>query len=107
MRSFLRRVHHALGPLAAGIMIDVLDLATFGLVGVMTGALVGGYAGWVIGEFEGLERDNRLALACCAAIYMMIPMTEPIPIATAFTILARFLNGPRESREDPDERRSE
>jgi hypothetical protein len=107
MRSFLRRIYYALGPLAAGIMIDVLDLATFGTVGLMIGALVGGYAGWVIGEFEGLSRDNRLALACCAAIYMMIPMTEPVPIATAFTLLARFLKGPREKREKPGEGEAE
>ena len=107
MRSFLQRIYYALGPLAAGIMIDVLDLATFGTIGLMVGAVVGGYAGWVIGEFEGLNRDNRLALACCAALYMMIPMTEPIPIATAFTLLARFLKGPRDRREEPDKGRSD
>jgi hypothetical protein len=73
----------------------------------VVGALVGGYAGWIIGEFEGLSRDNRLALACCAAIYMMIPTTEPIPIATAFTLLARLLKGSRGPRKSPDEGESE
>ena len=102
MRSLLARVYYALGPLAAGIMLDVLDLATFGPVGIALGAVVGGYAGWVIGEFEGLSRNGRITLACCAAIYMMIPTTEPLPIATAFSLVARFIKGPRKNP-DQDE----
>jgi hypothetical protein len=100
MRNLLERTYYALGPLAAGIMLDVLDLATFGPVGIFVGAIVGAYAGWVIGEFEGLNKDGRTVLACCAAVYMMIPMTEPLPIATAFSLVARFMRGPR-SRRDP------
>jgi hypothetical protein len=98
MRSVFARIYYALGPLAAGIMLDLLDLATFGMVGVFVGALVGAWAGWLIGEFEGLDRDGRVAIACCAAVYMMIPMTEPLPIATLFTLVARFMRGPRSAR---------
>ena len=103
MRRLLERIYYALGPLAAGIMLDVLDLATFGTVGIFVGAFVGAYAGWVIGQFEGLSRDGRVALASCAAVYMMIPMTEPLPIATAFTLVARFMRGPRPPKEGPRE----
>jgi hypothetical protein len=103
MRRLFERTYYALGPLAAGIMLDVLDLATFGTVGIFVGALVGAYAGWVIGEFEGLDRDGRTALACCAALYMMIPMTEPLPIATAFSLVARFVRGPRPPRDESGE----
>jgi len=103
MRRLLERIYYALGPLAAGIMLDVLDLATFGMVGIFIGALVGAYAGWVIGEFEGLNKDGRTTLACCAAIYMMIPMTEPLPIATAFSLIARFMRGPRPPRDESGE----
>lgn len=102
MRSILSRIYYALGPLAAGIMLDALDLATFGPVGIFAGALVGAYAGWVIGEFEGLSRNGRITLACCAAVYMTIPTTEPIPLATAFSLVARFMKGPRENPEEPE-----
>ena len=103
MRRLLERTYYALGPLAAGIMLDVLDLATFGTIGVFVGAIVGAYAGWVIGDFEGLDKDGRTVLACCAAIYMMIPMTEPLPIATAFSLVARFMRGPRRRRDETGE----
>ena len=62
MRSVFARIYYALGPLAAGIMLDLLDLATFGMVGVFVGALVGAWAGWLIGEFEGLDRDGRVVV---------------------------------------------
>lgn len=101
MRALLARVYYALGPLAAGILLDVLDLATWGPVGIAIGAVVGAYAGWIIGGFEGLSRDGRVTLAVCAALYMMIPMTETLPIATAFTLIARFMKGPRQP-DDPD-----
>jgi hypothetical protein len=94
MQGLLRRAYYALGPLGAGIILDVLDLATFGPVGVFAGALVGGYAGWILGEFEGLARNERIALAGCAAIYMTIPFTEPFPLATIASLAARFFKGP-------------
>lgn len=98
MNRLLQRLYYALGPLAAGILLDLLDLATFGPVGIFTGAIVGGWAGWMIGKFEGLDRDGRIAIAVCAAIYMTIPMTEPWPVATLFTLVARFFREPPRSR---------
>jgi hypothetical protein len=94
MNRFLRRLYYALGPLAAGIVLDALDLATFGPVGLVAGAVVGAYAGWMIGTFEGLGRDGRIAIALCAAVYMTVPMTEPYPVATVFTLVARFFRDP-------------
>ena len=101
LRGFLKRLHYALSPLGAGIILDVLDLATFGPVGILLGAVVGGYAGWVIGECEGFDRNIRIACAICAAAYMTIPLTEPIPAATILVLIARFFAGPpaRESQD--------
>ena len=82
LRGFLQRLYYALGPLGAGIILDVLDLATFGPIGMIAGALVGGYAGWVLGALEGFDRSIRIAFAICTAAYMTIPFTEPIPAAT-------------------------
>ena len=67
LRGFLQRLYYALGPLAAGIILDVLDLATFGPIGIFVGAFVGGYAGWILGEFEGFDHSIRIAFAICAA----------------------------------------
>ncbi len=94
MRDFLERIYYAIGPLGAGIILDVLDLATFGPIGILLGALIGGYAGWILAEFEGFDRNMRLTFAICAAIYMTIPFTEPLPAATIFVLLARLFAGP-------------
>ena len=94
LQGFLQRLHCALGPLAAGIILDVLDLATFGPVGIVFGALVGGYAGWILGECEGFDQSIRIAFAICAAAYMTIPFTEPFPAATILNFTARFFAGP-------------
>ena len=92
VRGILERLYYALGPLSAGILLDVLDLATFGPIGLFAGALVGGYAGWILGELEGFERNTRIAVAVCAAIYMTLPLTEPIAI---LVLRSKPSNSPR------------
>ncbi len=94
LRGFFSRLYYALSPLSAGIILDVLDLATFGPVGIVFGVLVGGYAGWILGEREGFAQSIRIAFAICAAAYMTIPFTEPFPAATMLIFIARFLAGP-------------
>jgi hypothetical protein len=98
MRSILERTYYALGPLGVGFILDVLDLATFGPIGIALGPVVGAAAGWIIGDLEGVGRNGRIVLACCAAIYMFIPFTEPIPVATCFGLAARFFRNPPAKR---------
>ena len=95
LRGLLERLSFALGPLGAGFILDALDLATFGPIGLCLGALVGGYAGWILSKHEGIDRALRIAYAICAAAYMTIPFTEAIPAATTLMLLARFFVGPR------------
>lgn len=94
LRGLLQRAAFALGPLGTGLLLDLLDLATFGPIGLVLGAAIGGYAGWVLGKYEGIQRELRLAFAICTAAYMMIPFTEPVPAATILLLLARFFLGP-------------
>ncbi len=93
--GLLQRILFSLGPLGAGILLDLLDLATFGPFGLCLGAVVGGAAGWILGKHEGFDQNLRIAFALSCAAYMTIPFTEPIPAATALFLLARFFVGPR------------
>jgi hypothetical protein len=86
----LLRLHRAFGPLAGGIILDVVDLATFGPIGLCGGFLLGGLVGWWIGSLYSLSVHQRRWLAAAAALYTAIPLTEPLPIATAFGAFARF-----------------
>ena len=98
MRAILERTYYALGPLGVGFILDVLDLATFGPIGLALGPVVGAAAGWIIGDLEGVGRNGRIVLAFCAAIYMFIPFTEPVPVATCFGLVARFFREPSEKK---------
>ncbi len=104
LAGFLQRASYALGPLGAGIILDLLDFATFGPVGLFLGALVGGCAGWILARDEGFDRGLGAAFALASAAYMTIPTTEVIPAATALFLVARFFHGPAEIRSS---RRSE
>lgn len=66
--SFGKRLNTALGPIAAGILLDLLDLATFGPVGAA--------AGWWMACALGVEKETRKWFALGAAIYCTIPFTE-------------------------------
>lgn len=94
LQGFCERLTFALGPVGVGIVLDLLDAATFGPIGIVFGALVGGAAGWVLGAHEGFDKNLRIAFAIAAAAYMMMPFTEAIPAATALALLARFFVGP-------------
>ncbi len=99
LRGFFQRLCFALGPLGAGIVLDLLDFATFGPIGLFAGALVGGYAGWILGAYQNFDRNLRIAYAICTAAYMTIPFTETIPVATILVLVARFFEGPNMNAE--------
>ena len=103
LRGLAERLSFAIGPLGAGLVLDVLDLATFGPIGLFLGAIVGGCAGWILSNYEGIDRNLRIAFAVCAAAYMTIPFTEAIPAATILVLLARFFAGPRAEPESKTE----
>ena len=85
-----QRLNRAFGPVVAGLIIDFVDLATFGPIGTYLGLPIGGFAGYWMGRALGLERKPSLLCALLAGVYCMIPGTEMIPVATIVGALARY-----------------
>ena len=76
------RARGLVGPLLGGVLLDLVDLATFGPVGLYGGFVVGAALGWwLAGEF-GLSRRSRLVAAALAAVYSATPATEWLPLGT-------------------------
>lgn len=98
--SLLERLHYALGPLAAGIIIDTVNLAMFGPIGLVLGPVLGGLAGWWVSSIYGFGTRGRLIVATAAAIYVTIPFTELLPLATMVAAVGRFYHTPAPPAED-------
>lgn len=79
----------AIGPVVAGMIIDMLDLATFGHFGLYLGFLLGAPAGWYLARHLGLDRKRALLTAIGCGIYCTIPFTFPVPVATMIGVWAR------------------
>lgn len=90
MTKILRQFYRALGPLAGGIILDTLDIATFGPLGIYFGGFIGFTVGWWITSFYDFGPRMRFAIATLAAIYLTMPLTEILPLATSVSAIARF-----------------
>lgn len=88
--SWLARIHRALGPIAGGLILDLVDLATFGPIGLFGGFLMGGIVGWWVSSIYEFSARSRVMFAVLAAVYTAVPLTEPFPLATGISALARF-----------------
>lgn len=84
------RLNRAFGPVVAGLIIDLVDLATFGPLGLVLGLPIGGAAGYWMGRALGLPPKTSLLCALVAGIYCTIPGTEFLPIATLVGAFARY-----------------
>ncbi len=88
--SQAKRLNRAFGPVVAGLIIDFVDLSTFGPIGLYLGIPIGAFAGYWMGRALGLNRKPSLLCAAAAAAYCTIPGTEMIPLATIVGALARY-----------------
>jgi len=79
----------AFGPVLAGMVIDVLDIATFGATGLYIGFLLGAPAGWYLARRLGLDPKRAFLAAIACGVYCTIPFTSPIPVATLIGVWAR------------------
>jgi len=85
-----RRLNRTFGPIAAGMIIDLVDLVLFGPIKLFLGFPIGGLTGYWMGRALGLNKKASLFCALAAGIYCMIPGTEFIPLATIIGACVRF-----------------
>lgn len=91
--SLPERASRTLGPVAAGLLLDLVDLATFGPVGLYGGFLVAGALGWWLARQYGLSGRGRLVVAVVAAAYSATPATEWLPLGTLAGALLKWRSG--------------
>jgi hypothetical protein len=89
-RGLITRLHEALGPILGGLILDVVDFATLGPLGLYIGWLAGALAGLWIASIYKFSWKARVLFAIFAAIYCTIPFTGPLPLATMVSAVARF-----------------
>lgn len=99
--DFGRRANRAFGPVVAGLILDLVDLATFGPIGFFVGIPVGLAAGYWLGSCLGLERRHCVLCAMAAALYCTMPGTEFLPLGTLVGAFARFWESGRKKEQDP------
>lgn len=93
------RIQRFLAPVLAGGLIDAVDLATLGPIGLSLGALAGGLVGWWLAPLLGFRPGKRWLGALLSGLYCMLPLTSVLPLASVGAGLAQSLREPNE--EDP------
>ena len=92
--GFFQRVHKALGPITGGLLLDFVDLATYGPMGIFFGGALGALVAWWVTSIYNVRGTARVFLITIAAMYCTMPLTEPFPIATIFCAICRFFEPP-------------
>ena len=91
-----------LAPVIAGLLLDALDLATYGPIGLWAGLAVGGLAGYFLAASMGVAQKRRLGYAAVAGVYCMMPFTAFLPVATVLGTLIQLREGDPPDRPDDD-----
>lgn len=87
-----KRFHHAIGPIAGGLLLDAADLITFGPLGLYGGFVLGALVALWLTTLYRFTIPFRLLWAFLAGLYCTMPMTEPFPIATVLAAVHRFFH---------------
>jgi len=74
------------------MIIDLVDLITFGPIGLILGLPVGAVAGYWLGHSMGLRSRGCWICAIAAGVYCTIPFTELVPLGTLLGALSRYQN---------------
>ena len=77
-------------PLASGIVIDFLDMASFDRIGFALSGILGAVGGLLLARMGGLHSRYYLPVALVASVYCAIPRTGIIPLATIIAAAGLF-----------------
>ncbi|MCP3916105.1 MAG: hypothetical protein GY711_11155 [bacterium] len=83
------RLFDALGPIIAGVAIDLVDAATIGGLGAKLGFPIGVVAGWYISRRLPLSKKQRVWFAVGCGVYCLLPGTHMLPLGTVLGFVAR------------------
>ncbi|MBN1269449.1 MAG: hypothetical protein JXB04_07675 [Kiritimatiellae bacterium] len=86
----------------AGILLDLVDFATFGPAGLVLGLPLGALTGWILSGMLGWPLKHRWVGALLAGLYCTMPGTSFIPLGTLCGALSRFFEFPRPQPTDGD-----
>ena len=89
----IHRLHRAFGPLAGGLILDMVDLSTWGPLGIF-GFFIGLVIGWWISSIYSFSTKIRVIWALLAGFYCLVPFTEFVPVATIISACARLRENP-------------
>ncbi len=98
LEDTVRRFERTVGPVLGGVVIDSIDLFTFGPLGVLGGSLVGGSVAYYIASVEELPVWQRTLLGIAAALYCAYPSANFIPAATLVGAVLKFVQEGRKRR---------
>ena len=79
-----------LAPVGAGMVLDAVDLATYGPIGLWLGMLLGGVVGWSLAPVLRISAKRRWLCALAAGVYCTLPFTGVLPLATLAGLLSRL-----------------
>ncbi len=105
LADLLRRANRAFGPVLAGLIIDLVDLASFGPLGMLLGLPVGALLGYWLASALGATRRSAFLCALAAGIYCSLPFTTFLPLATLVGAWIRFQQSGRPKKRRPRQRR--
>ena len=90
-RGVAPAVRRLFGPMLAGLVIDALDLITFGAIGVYTGMILGGAVGYWLAPTLGFPPRGRWLCAIMTGVYCTLPLTGFIPAAAIAAGVSRTI----------------
>ncbi|MFO7563481.1 MAG: hypothetical protein R6X02_12620 [Enhygromyxa sp.] len=85
-------------PLLAALAIDLADLVGAGPHGLVIGAVLT----TIVALASGVRLRRSLGLGVLGAIYLALPLTEPLPLATMLTLLHGSLLRMRSRKLEPE-----
>ena len=92
-RGFRERARDALDPIAAGVLVDVLDALSAGVLTPL-GLVLGIPLGWWLGTRAGLPGRHALRLGLGIGVYCVLPFTGVLPLGTLVGVYLRFFREP-------------